>query len=538
MSRTSRRELAIVVLFSLALLLPYAGGAYHIDEPFFLIQARHILRDPLNPTGFSINCLGSLRPVSQAHAYPPLMPYLLAPSMALSGGSEWAMRLLNLPFDLLAACCLYLLAARFLASPLLPALIVLSCPAYFLDMRLLMAEKYLVALGLAGLYALVRGIEDRRPPIYWASAVLLASAFMVKYSALCLIAAALAYSWRKRVPPRRLALYAALCVLPVAIFLGWGALSDTGRIASVVNMAGSGAAALWSETANKLRSLLAFIGGCGLVTVVWPFLTGRPGRRSWALAAVCAMASVILFLPHLDSNPVRGVDRVMGVFLSGGALLGLVETCRTSRGDGWWLWFACLLCALALEAGPLWSISSRYVLLIVLPLIFILAGVLEDRLSPATLRSVYALSLLANVVFSSALLFVDSRYAQAQKDVAALVAERYIFQGRRVWFAGHWGLQHYMEKAGAVALDSERGGWAQALPGDVVVVPRVNSNFVRPRSPVLADTRILEIACPVPLRLMSNTPDVQAGFYSNAFGFLPFALTREPVDVFSFVEIL
>ncbi|MFA6317346.1 MAG: hypothetical protein WC943_08000, partial [Elusimicrobiota bacterium] len=145
---TRRTELAAVLAFAALLALPFLGKAWHADEPLYLPVARHILADPIHPFAFELNYYGRSVPYREINNTPPLIMYLLALGLKLTGGAEWAMRLAFLPFDLAAAAALYLLAARFLARPLLPVLITLVAPAYWINMGHLMPEKLVLAFGL------------------------------------------------------------------------------------------------------------------------------------------------------------------------------------------------------------------------------------------------------------------------------------------------------------------------------------------------------------------------------------------------------
>lgn len=61
-----------------------------------------------------------------------------------------------------------------------------------------------------------------------------------------------------------------------------------------------------------------------------------------------------------------------------------------------------------------------------------------------------------------------------------------------------------------------------------MVLPRVNANVAWP--PVVpASAERWTHGHPLPLRLISGW-DAQAGFYSNTSGFLPYALSREPIE--------
>jgi hypothetical protein len=117
------------------------------------------------------------------------------------------------------------------------------------------------------------------------------------------------------------------------------------------------------------------------------------------------------------------------------------------------------------------------------------------------------------------------------------VSEELVSKGRRVWFTGHWGFQHYQERAGARALDRSKGGWDETAPGDAVVTSVVNCNQIAPARPVLSDVETSRVESALPLRLISGWGG-QGAFYSSSFGFLPFSLSREPLEEFRIIRRL
>jgi hypothetical protein len=109
--------------------------------------------------------------------------------------------------------------------------------------------------------------------------------------------------------------------------------------------------------------------------------------------------------------------------------------------------------------------------------------------------------------------------------------------GHRVWFAGHWGFQWYAERSGGRILTITP---PYPLPGDLVVV----STNSEPGIPIL---RMLGMRYPRAThlghvedatpggRLMSAEAGV--GFFSNAWGYLPWGWGTEPLDTFDLWRI-
>jgi len=500
---TGGKGALIAAVFSAALLAPFVGEAWHVDEPFFLDVAAG-KPAPANPAWPELN------------NNPPLLLPLLSAARRATGGGEAPMRLFFLPFDLLAAASLYLLAARFLKRPLVPALVAIASPAYLINLGHLMAEKPAAALAFFGLWLYVKGLDDDEPLAFWAAAAAFAAASLSKYLVVFAPAAAFCYGWSRGKPRGRLAAHAALSLVPLAVFF----LVEPAALSAVRTVSSGAAGGLWSAPSHRLRAFLAFTGGCAAGASLW---CGAAPRRVWAASAACAAA---LFLPWFDLAPVRGLDRALGAAFSAAGLVGLARAARLwgprSKGGALWAaWagFAGVLCL------AYWCVMARTVLFVLPPVIFALAEALEAR-ARAPRRELAALAV--SVPLSLALAAVDARYAGAQREMAERAAG--FAQGGRVWSAGHLGLRYYLERAGAEPVD-----WALVRPGDAVVSSATNSALGRPPRPIPARVDTVDVDEPIPLRLISLGRD-EAGFYSSIGGFLPFTVSREPVERFIVVR--
>ena len=521
MNSAYKRDLAAVLIFSAIPTLLFLDKPFHMDEAWFMALARHTAAAPGDPLGFSINLYGTTRPATEFHAYGLIIAYLMAPGAALAGAREWLMRLLYLPVELGAAGFLYAVAARFLKRPLVPVLIVLASPLYWLNVHLLTAERWMALFGFAGLYAAIRSDgRDRR----WltASAAAFAAATASKYSALMLAVPAGAWLLSRGASPALVAAWAAGAASPALIstaatlFGGYGG----GKVALQVSL--DGREATWRGWVHRLRAVDALIGGGTLFLAYWPLR----GKLTTRVAVSIALAAA-LFLPWFDQAAVRPVDRALGLLLCAGPAAAFAGAPDWRRLPGGVLWLSWLAAVIALQ-GVYWSVVSRSVLFAVPPLVFALAAAAEREG-----RTIHWGAAVAVLGFGLALGSVDARYAAAQKDAAAVTRER--FPGRTVWYTGHWGFQHYMSEAGARPLE-DATGWNQARVGDIVVLPLNNTNLVHMRGRRLVDATVAAVSHPLPVRLMSAGA-AEAGFYSSAFGFLPFSITRAPVEEFRFVEL-
>ncbi|MFI5348157.1 MAG: ArnT family glycosyltransferase [Elusimicrobiota bacterium] len=522
-------DYAALFAFVFAVNLPFLGKAYTMDEPVFLAVARQIAAHPLHPLAFGFNWYGELLPAAQLFMHSVLVSYLMAPLFYLTRGSEALMRLALLPVDLASAGALYWLASRFLKKPLLPTLVILATPSFFINMPLLMAEKWIVCLTFLSLCAMLRAEEQDEVRWELASAGFAALAIMIKHTAVFLPLILLFQLRRRRVPFRRIAACMALVAVPVLID---DFLLEPWRFSANMQLITT------SDTLHHLRSFLSFIGGCGVVTLFWPYArAGSPPWRYLIMLAACLAAALLLFSPFSfpADQRIRVVDRAMGIFLSCSALMTLARLFEpeSRKLPGWSIWMVWILADAGMLLAARYYISARSMMFLLPPLILALAARLEAYWDPALLRRVLLSSLAGTLALTAGLAYIDARYAGAQRDLARQIKSSFLDQGRTVWILGHWGFQYYLEGVGARSMDAALGGWGAVKPGDIVVAPRVNTVVIPHSSPVLALHPNVTVESAVPLRLM-NYDRGQAGFYSDMFGFLPYSISREPIDEFRF----
>lgn len=498
-----------------------------MDEPFFLAIARQVLKDPRHPLSFSFNWYGSAVPMGTINNTPPLLAYLLAAALKLGGGSEFWTRALFLPFDLAAAWGLLALASRFLKRPLLPTLLVLAGPAWTLNMHHVMAERVMAAFAMPCLWLFVKGVDEGSSRAKRASAVLAGLAVLSKYNAVFLIPTAVAYAWSRGTPLSSMLPWSLTAVSGAAAWQAWSLLSGSNPGLAAWAVTAEASAGFWSAPSHKLRALLAFTGGLGVLTALGGAALGAPRR----VHAAAAGAAALLFLPAFDLAPlVRPVDRLTGFLLAAGTLAALGTLVRGPRTPGRVLWVSWLGAVAVLQLAY-WSVLARFVVLLLPPFVLWTAERLEAGRPAAASRWLGA-SLAGALLLSLGLGGVDWTYARAQKRIAATVAAE--ARGRTLWTTAHWGLQEYLVAAGGRPIDLDAGGWDAVRPGDLVVVTKVNSNLVKPPRPIAADVSSWTVTHPLPLRHMSAWTG-EGAFYSSVMGFLPWSLSAEPVEEFTLV---
>jgi hypothetical protein len=175
-----------------------------------------------------------------------------------------------------------------------------------------------------------------------------------------------------------------------------------------------------------------------------------------------------------------------------------------------------------------WTIAARNILPLVPAAAMLLARRLEERqeVFPTGFRFAWG-SVALSFAVSWMLARADLKVAESARTAAQTVYEKLVWHFQSITFEGHWGFQYYMEQLGATAAEKTH---LDLTPDRAVVVPLGNSPFGLPpkESAVLSDE--YDLSSSYPLALMSV--DEGAGFYSDAWGPVPFVFCHPPIDCY------
>jgi hypothetical protein len=202
---------------------------------------------------------------------------------------------------------------------------------------------------------------------------------------------------------------------------------------------------------------------------------------------------------------------------------------RRWRRDGLqitlWLWLL-----LALPTAIYVHLPAKY-LLVSAPAAAILVA-RRAAAAPALGRPLVAITVAAGVALGVAILRADGEFAGAGRTAARTLIAPAVAQGKRVWFAGHWGFQWYAEKAGGRFFPVR-----PPYPGEGdLVVASANSepHIVVEEMEALVPVATARLGGPGG-RVMDR--EVHAGFFSNAWGYLPWSWGRDFVDAFTVTRV-
>ncbi len=508
--RANRWELACVVAVVLLLRVPFLNQAVQGDDYYYLAGAQHAQIDPLHPNHARYVFLGD-EVSMQGHPHPPLNPWILGALIAVTGDiREIPFHAAYILFSLVAALSMYALARRFSTVPLAAALLFAAVPAFVVNGNSFEADLPFLAFWMASIALFLRAVDNGSARSLAGFAAVAILAALAAYQAVVMVPILGVYLWQRR-RTWRLA-WAALAAGPLVLLLwqGFERVSTGAMPASV--LAGYFQSYGLQQLGVKLKSALVLTGHAAWIVFPVLVLAGawrRENRWGWlAAAAACGGAAL------LDRHPLFWASVGAGTLLASWLLCEWWRNRKSAAGflAAWALLF--FSAALALFFAG----SARYLLPMAAPVAILVANSLQGGR-----RWLLAAGIALQMALGVALSVVNYQhwdgYRQSAQDLRGQT------ESRRVWVNGEWGLRHYFESDGALAL--RRGQPVQ--PGEMVVssdlaFPIQYSTGGGTPAPVLER----EITSAIPLRLSGLT--ARSGYSSVSLGLRPFDVNLGPMD--------
>jgi hypothetical protein len=490
-----------IVLASL-LLLPFLDRPFTIDDPLFLRAAEHVWVDPLHPANFEqVWNAGERQKLSEYWLGGTLPAYILAPVAWSGRPREWVAHLYQ--WFLL---CVFLLGCVSIAGRLgcdrrqagIVGLLVASNPVTLAMAATCMPDVMASAFGVWGLDRILVFREEQRWTAGVVGGVLLAAGALCRATAGMLIVAAalmlMPASWKR----------ALACYWPLAIAVAL----------AVAALAYSGAAAAPFSTLTALRvvprnlvSFLCFEALTGPVLLYWLFTANV--RFAVCAAALIALGIALSFAPAANLAE-YAVAASLGLCFAAACAL-LVSDLRHVAPLVVWM------CS-GLVALPYVQMAAKY-LLPGVPAAALLIVLHAARARQPRYPLVVAILIATGWLAGAAIVVGDTTLAQSQRTAVEQHIAPAIRRGETVWAGGQWAFLGYAERAGAKALAN-----SPPFPqvGDRIVVSRLDYYGRFDSMPLSTES-------------LGSFPDrrcgvfvlnrrLGAGFYSNRFGYLPFAV--------------
>jgi general stress protein CsbA len=548
------RDLALLLLVVVAFAIPFLRQPFHMDDNFYMDMARNANVKPFFPNDTPYIFEGHLLPDMGSHSHPPLVTYFLAALQRIVGegpGKELAYHSAALIFPILAVWSFYFIAGMYVARPLWASLGLAVCPLFLVMQHTLMTDVPTLSFWLAAVAAFVWAAETGRSGLYAASALFQFAAMFTSYHSALLAPLLALYQYRKG--SRRTG-WITLLFAP-ALMAGWFSMNYLhyhrwilgGTLGYIQTRNPDVAAAVMT----KLAGLFSYQGWL----IVFPFFMVCVFGRVWKGRLAALLLLLAIYIAQLMVPQYRLADKcIFVVGLTAGILLTIrmAETwknpatgeasARFRRGIGClprssnpeaflgtWYFGVAACCFFLFTEG-----SARYLLPLVPPAILIFFRDLESREIPEyrlPSRPVFSSAMLASgsivislvwgLVLSQADLEFAGIYPRAADEIRTLSG------GLPSYYGGEWGYRYYMRQAGALQLPVDE---SQVRGGSFISLPSLALAYNLPAGleSTTAELQTLTYELATPVRLLDRRSN--AGFYSTAWGLLPFGITRSSLE--------
>jgi Dolichyl-phosphate-mannose-protein mannosyltransferase len=482
-----------VAALALALRVPFLHQPVQGDDLYYLYGAEHAQIEPLHPAHTRYLFLGDWVDM-RGQSHPPLNSWILAGLLALEGTvREVPFHLAYATFSIIAAVAMWSLARRFSTRPALATLLFCAAPAFVINGNSLESDLPFLAFWMAAIALFVIAVDCEAIVVLWAAAAASGLAALAAYQAVFLTPILAIFLWRKRSHwlPGWVAVFAAPATL--AAWQIWERAATGALPASV--LAGYLHSYDFESLKRKTHAAVALIVHLGWIIsplivlgAIW-----KSRRWQWVVALAAALGSAIF-----DPNPLFWIPFACGVWL--------LAWCPNREWLGWWvlIFFAC-------AAAVFFVGSARYLLPVAAPLAILLAEAVPPRLAAAG----FVLQLSLGLTLAA----VNYQHWSAYREFANNLSRQ--IGARRMWINADWGLRWYLEDQGGLPLAKNQ----LIQPGDIVVTSELGNPL--PAGAPLAPLSEFEISPRIPLRLISLSG---RSAYSAGSGFLPFELSRDPID--------
>jgi hypothetical protein len=509
---TFRLALPAVVLATL--LLPFLDRPFTIDDPLFIRAAGHALVDPLHPGDFEqVWNSGDRQMLSQYWLGGTLPAYLLTPVAAL-GSREWVAHL----YQWLWLCALLVgsvSVARRMGCDKRQAnivgLLVGSNPVTLAMAATSMPDVMAAALAVWGVDRALAFREERRTGAGVAAGALLAAAVLCRGNAVVVL------------------IVAALLLLPNGWkrLVGWWwpialAAAIAGTWLSLQHSPATAFNALVGvrNAPRNLIGFLAFQALTGPLLAYWLLSAGW--KRAAMVGAVIATGIGLSFVPSANLST-YAIPAALGACFVG-ACVFLVRDLRHAAPLVVWL-FA------GLAALPYVYMSAKYLLPGVPAaalLIVLHGGRAQQPRYPLTIALLIALGWISGML----IIIGDTALANSQRRAVDQLIAPAVRRGRTVWAGGQWAFLHYAQLAGAKALGNTP---PLPQPGDTIVISRLDYYGRLNDLPFQRDLVSTSIDERCGVFVLNRR--LAAGFFSNRFGFLPFAVGCAEVNRYDIYRV-
>lgn len=438
--------------------------AYHIDDTFHLEAAQCILENPMKPMSGFINWDQSPEPMHTFNQ-PPLFFAVIAATQSVLGNSEVVMHLLISIFTFLALFYFSKLLS-FLAIRHKRTFLILFglCPAFVVNQNL-MTDVPVLAISLASMFYLLKGLKEDGYTNYVFSALFLSAGLLIKYSLLplfCVILLTVVLSKRYK--------KAIVLLIPISILALW----------STWNMMEFDSIHLIDRRKSglKIDQIVGFLGTLGSMSIfAISYIYFHSTRKNKSQIIILGFLTFGLSVPLVYFGVINEwyFNMILNVFFiaNGIALMyWVIRKIIKPFKENKEAYFQSTDFPIALYILGFTSFmilfapfsATRHILLI-FPFLLLISEEQLNKSNGIINKLIVSFTIVSGLLLGAS----DWMYADFYRSTAQKVE---ISNDYTTWSIGHWGWQWYSKKQGMeiYAKDNEmnvRTGDVIVFPGDV-----------------------------------------------------------------------
>ena len=544
MKSFSIRSFIIVLGITTICLIPFITKAFHIDDTLFLWCAKQIKTNPIDFYGFTANWYGRQQPMFLVNQNPPLVSYFIAGVASLFG---WSEIILHMAFLIPGVCLsigIYFLARFFCPLPYLAALIAVLTPVFLVSSTNVMADTLMLTLYVWSVVLWLYGMEKDKSLYLLCAGILISFSALTKYFGMSLIPLFIIYSL---VTKRKLGFWVLFLIIPILILVGYQLLTfllyDNFLISNAAAYATKrGSSGNISLLITKTLTGLSYTGGCMAGILFFTHLMWSRRGLIWGtiflflvIATLAGMEwGIAILLPNVQRIRYEVVlQYALFIFVGIQILLLAVVDMLKNRTPESLLLFLWVFGTYLFASHLNWTISARNILPMIPAVGILVVRRLNERidLKNPPKAFLYIWPLIPAAIIALSVTWEDVSVANCQRSAARRIHHEFSGYPHTIWFEGHWGFQYYMESFGAKAVDYDK---VEIKTGDIIIIPTNNTNLAELPKDVY---HFVEKQKLMPLRWIGTmSRKYAAGFYSNKYGPLPFAIGNiEPEEYLIFL---
>lgn len=513
--RNNFSKLLFLSFLCFVLFLPFFNKAISGDSIFYIYSAKQILREPLRPFDFQINCAEKNYYGWDVANNPPLVSYFLAVCMKFFGENERVFHLIFFGFTLFTVVGLYLLSKELKIDPFFSAFLLIASPAFFVNATDIMLDIPMLAFSLWGVYFAIK-----EQTFGW---VLLGSAVLIKFAAIMNLPVIFTWFLVNKKLKKNLIFF----LIPILFLIAW----------SVHNKLVYGEIQIFKKSLSvglffgivKEIPLLTYLGGVFIfpLSILW---LSFKYNKFYIWFFIIFFSAVNLFFNLLGYSNIQNL--LFGIFISSSVILififveHLEKTNFQNETFFLVLWFFLYFLFFASVSA---IIAVRY-LLPLLPPVIMLSVKISEKVSG---RNIFlAITGTAGIILSLFLAHSDYILANSYRDISRDIENNY--SDKNIYFTGHLGFQYYMEKSGFLAVDSNE----KTYPGNSILVNPALPVPQKIHKDVIKKLKLVSekyVFIKNPFRTVS--PPANAGFHLNMYGLLPYSVSKMPLEKFTIYKI-